>query len=76
MLQTEHTNSLLECSILKDRQINQLAERQNKFSPDMICKALLVWAREAALDTVEDQPLQGLENVHMVCHTPIQGIKL
>ena len=41
----------------------------------MICKALLVWARETALDTVEDQPLQGLENVHMMCHTPIQGIK-
>ena len=41
----------------------------------MICKALLVWAGETALDTVEDKPLQGLENVHMMCHTPIQGIK-
>ena len=37
----------------------------------MISKTLLVWSREAALDTVEDEPLQGLENVHMMRHTPI-----
>ena len=43
----------------------------------MIRKTLLVRAREAALGTVEDQPLQGLENVHMMRHTPsIQGSKV